>query len=85
MIRTKVSFIPTLPTMFTIQFIDSQTGANIDGLATRKWPAVPRPGDSLVLCLHPKMRQFTVSKTTWIDPMKENGRLLIRLAVEEVV
>ena len=71
--------------MFTIQFIDSRTGANIDGLATREWQAVPRPGDNIVLCLHPKMRQFTVSKTTWIDPMKENGRLLIRLAIEEVV
>ena len=82
---TKATFIATSHAMLTIQFIDSHTGANIEGITTREWPAVARPGDHLILCLHPKMRQFKVIKTTWIDPMKENGRIVARLTVEEVV
>jgi hypothetical protein len=81
---TKATFIAVSHTMFTIQFIDSQTGANIEGITTREWPAVARPGDHLILCLHPKMRQFKVIKTTWIDPMKETGRIVARLTVEEI-
>ena len=81
---TKATFIAVSHAMFTIQFIDSQTGANIEGITTREWPAVARPGDHLILCLSSENRQFKVIKTTWIDPMKETGRIVARLTVEEI-
>jgi hypothetical protein len=69
--------------MFAIQFIDHHTGNSIEGVGTREWPAVPRPGDNLVLSVQP-VRQFKVINATWVDPMRHPGKLLARLVVEEV-
>jgi hypothetical protein len=68
--------------MTMIQFIDARTGENMTELGNREWPAIPRVGDQLTFT-NP-VRQCKVVSATWIDLLQHHGKLLVRLALEDV-
>jgi hypothetical protein len=68
--------------MIMIQFVDARTGENMIEIGNREWPAVPRAGDQ-VLFTNP-VRKCRVVSATWIDMLQHHGKLIARVALEDV-
>ena len=68
--------------MIMIQFVDAGTGENMTEIGQREWPAVPRAGDELVFTS--PVRKFRVVSATWIDLLQHHGKLIARLALEDI-
>jgi hypothetical protein len=68
--------------MVMIQFIDARTGENMADIGSREWPAVPMMGNHLVFT--DPVRTFKVASVTWIDLLQHHGKLIARLALEDI-
>ena len=68
--------------MVMIQFVDAKTGTTMTEIGAREWPAVPRVGDQIVFT-NP-VRKCRVTSASWIDLMQHHGRLIARLALEDI-
>jgi hypothetical protein len=68
--------------MIMIQFIDAHTGETMTEIGSREWPVVPRVGDELVFT-NP-VRKCKVVRTSWVDLLQHHGKLIARLALEDV-
>ena len=68
--------------MIMIQFIDARTGETMTEIGSREWPAVPRAGDFLLFTS--PVRKCRVASATWVDLMQHHGKLIARVALEDV-
>lgn len=68
--------------MIMIQFVDAGTGENMTEIGPREWPAVPRAGDELVFTS--PVRKCRVVSATWIDLLQHHGKLIARLALQDI-
>jgi len=68
--------------MIMIQFVDARTGEAMTEIGSREWPAVPGTGDQLVFT-NP-VRKCKVVGVSWIDLLQHHGKLIARLALEDV-
>jgi hypothetical protein len=68
--------------MIMIQFIDAGTGEHMTELGSREWPAAPRIGD-LLMFTNP-IRQCKVVSATWVDLLQHHGKLIVRIALEDI-
>jgi hypothetical protein len=68
--------------MIMIQFVDANTGENMTEIGSREWPTVPRIDEELMFT-NP-VRKCKVVGVTWVDLLQHHGKLIARLALEDV-
>ena len=51
-------------------------------IGSREWPAVPTMGNHIVFT--DPVRTYKVASVTWIDLLQHHGKLIARLALEDV-